>query len=193
MTAAKAKNDTSTKDQVRTVIAQMGKSNIHILRGLVLFTFLVLTYTTSFCQIKNVTCTDNKFAETSERNFPYRKCFLKDTLEELDFSGELILYSNSDSTKILQQAFYLNGLKNGPFSSYYSNGTLESSGTYKDGKPIGIWEIYFATGQITQEYLYFNDEFSFRYVRRWRYKYHSFKTRREFKKLLRAYKSYLRN
>jgi hypothetical protein len=50
------------------------------------------------------------------------------------------------------------GKKTGIWEEYYSNGQLESKGSYKNGLRYGIWEEYYINGNLEFKGLYKNDE-----------------------------------
>jgi len=39
-------------------------------------------------------------------------------------------------------------IKNGPDKGYFSDGTLESEGSWKDGKRVGPWKFYYKNSQV---------------------------------------------
>lgn len=55
---------------------------------------------------------------------------------------------------ITTQSFSQNTTKDGPFTSYYNNGNLKTSGLYRDGLKEGEWVDYYLNG-TPKSYLYF--------------------------------------
>ena len=52
---------------------------------------------------------------------------------------------------------YVNGLLEGPFTTYYVNGKIKESGYYQRGKRDSIWCFYYENGNIEKKILYKND------------------------------------
>lgn len=48
------------------------------------------------------------------------------------------------------------GVKDGPWKEYYTNGTLKSEGVYRNGKRTGKWRFYHTNGALEQEGNYNN-------------------------------------
>jgi antitoxin component YwqK of YwqJK toxin-antitoxin module len=57
-------------------------------------------------------------------------------------NGEFIRY-NGITGKMLEKGAYLNDMKNGSFTKWYSNGTKRVEGSYRKGLKNGIWSYYF--------------------------------------------------
>lgn len=47
-----------------------------------------------------------------------------------------------------------NKKKDGPYTSYHANGSIETSGFYKNGKRVGDWKEYFLNGQLSNKKIY---------------------------------------
>jgi len=78
-----------------------------------------------------------------ERNNLFYKKFT-----DIPFTGKI------DELKI--NGHMVDGLKNGLWVKYYSNGQLENKINFKNGKPDGIIEFYFDNGQIETKLTYKN-------------------------------------
>ena len=46
---------------------------------------------------------------------------------------------------------YLDGLDHGEWTFYFSNGQIQTQGTFEKGKRIGIWSYFYENGQLSQE------------------------------------------
>tara|TARA_Y100001934_G_C12157709_1_gene680439 strand:- start:436 stop:981 length:546 start_codon:yes stop_codon:yes gene_type:complete len=57
-------------------------------------------------------------------------------------NGEFVRY-NGSTGKMLEKGAYLNDLKNGSFTKWYSNGVKRVEGAYRKGLKNGIWSYYF--------------------------------------------------
>ena len=65
--------------------------------------------------------------------------------------------NNYSTGKPKEEAHYNKGLRDGNFKEWNANGTLKTSGAYKEGKRSGPWEFrYFVTDQVYQEINYEN-------------------------------------
>jgi len=60
----------------------------------------------------------------------------------------------------LEEGNYLNGQKNGSYSSYYSNGKLRLKGNYTSGNKTGLWILYSEVGDVESETEFIDDEMS---------------------------------
>lgn len=58
------------------------------------------------------------------------------------FSGEISGIENGK---------FMDGIKNGLWTTYYKNGQLKFLGKYNVGKPDGIWETYYENGQLNEK------------------------------------------
>lgn len=77
-----------------------------------------------------------------------------------------------NSTKFILKDYYINGqiqmkgeysddnlkVENGTFIYYEENGTISSTGDYKNGEKNGSWSWYFSSGKISSKEDYKNDE-----------------------------------
>ena len=75
-----------------------------------------------------------KFEDLVERGEVYYKKFT-----DIPFSGTV---TGNPQGKLK------NGIKDGPWVSYYDNGQLESKGTYKNDKKEGPWVYYHENGKL---------------------------------------------
>ena len=57
-------------------------------------------------------------------------------------NGEFVRY-NSITSKMLEKGAYINDLKNGSFTKWYSNGAKRVEGSYRKGMKTGIWSYFF--------------------------------------------------
>ncbi len=68
----------------------------------------------------------------------------------------LIKFFDKKTYKLLEEGTYLNGIKNGVFKRFNSNGTLSSEFTYRDDNENGIANIYNEFGKIySSDYYYY--------------------------------------
>jgi antitoxin component YwqK of YwqJK toxin-antitoxin module len=58
----------------------------------------------------------------------------------------------------LQTAIFVNGKMNGPYKSYYADGTVEVEGTFLDDKQEGQWTWYFTSGAPESTAYYVTDK-----------------------------------
>ncbi|RRD39465.1 toxin-antitoxin system YwqK family antitoxin [Leptotrichia sp. OH3620_COT-345] len=56
------------------------------------------------------------------------------------------------------------GIIEGQYNEYYSNGNLFTTGKYSDGKREGSWKIYSEKGQLWKSYEYKNNELNGQYI-----------------------------
>src|SRR5262245_9857514 len=59
------------------------------------------------------------------------------------FDGEVNDYLTTN--ELIMKGYYLNGKKNGLFTTFYPNGQVESAGYFRDGIRIGQWKYYYPT------------------------------------------------
>ena len=87
------------------------------------------------------------FAQTDE-------AFKKDTVNFIDENnkkqGLWIRYS-ADKKRIIEKGYYLDGHKNGLWTTFYSSGRVKHEITYKEGKPIGPARFYYKSGKLSEE------------------------------------------
>ena len=57
-------------------------------------------------------------------------------------NGEFVRY-NGITGKMLEKGAYLNDLKNGSFTKWYSNGAKRVEGSYRKGLKTGVWSYFF--------------------------------------------------
>tara|TARA_B100000401_G_scaffold164833_1_gene110122 strand:- start:331 stop:873 length:543 start_codon:yes stop_codon:yes gene_type:complete len=67
---------------------------------------------------------------------------LQMTYKDNKLNGEFIRY-NGATGKMIERGAYLNDLKNGSFTKWYSNGVKRVEGSYRKGMKNGIWSYYF--------------------------------------------------
>ena len=64
------------------------------------------------------------------------------------FFGKFKDVSKEDPSMIRAEGAYTaDGLKDGEYISRYSNGNIQSKGTYKNNKYLGKWEVYYKNGK----------------------------------------------
>jgi MORN repeat variant len=59
--------------------------------------------------------------------------------------------------KLIAEGGFVNSdltVPDGPFTFYHSNGQIESTGTYKNGLKVGVWQRFSASGQPMAEKVY---------------------------------------
>ena len=57
-----------------------------------------------------------------------------------------------------------NGIIDGQYNEYYSNGNIFTSGKYVNGKKEGLWKIYTENGLLWKSYEFKNDELNGEYI-----------------------------
>jgi len=69
-----------------------------------------------------------------------------------DFDGhyEVIHHSQFLQKLIAEGIINEEGIKDGPWKEFYTNGALKSEGVYDQGKRIGLWKFYHPNSQLEQ-------------------------------------------
>lgn len=67
------------------------------------------------------------------------------TFENNKKKGEYKRY-NGVTGKMIEKGNYLNGIKNGSYTKWFSNGVKRVEGTYSNGKKDAIWSYFFKNG-----------------------------------------------
>lgn len=113
----------------------------HILKLLVPLTILFL----SACDSKN---------KVVEGPFltKYSKLYSQDTGKLV--TGTVKKYYEHTPELLESTTVYRNGLKNGEYRLYYTNGQLRESGTFVDGKLDGVYEEFWGNGQLSGKAIY---------------------------------------
>lgn len=57
-------------------------------------------------------------------------------------NGEFVRY-NGITNKMLEKGAYINDLKNGTFTKWFSNGNKRAEGSYRKGLKTGMWSYYY--------------------------------------------------
>lgn len=70
---------------------------------------------------------------------------LEITFEDNKKNGKYVRY-NGVTGKMIEQGNYLNGVKNGSYTKWFSNGLKRVEGTYSKGHKDSIWNYYFKNG-----------------------------------------------
>lgn len=79
-----------------------------------------------------------------------------------------IYYFNSEHQRVAEKEFYdngilkmegtvANGLRNGPWTSYFPDGKVQSTGFYTDGIRTGKAQVFFENGQLWMDGFYTDD------------------------------------
>ena len=76
--------------------------------------------------------------------------------EAYDVDTLTVYYTKKDTTKnvTLEEGTFINGLRSGIWTSYYSNGKVQAIAYYKQGKKIGKWRSYDNKGRLLTEIRY---------------------------------------
>ncbi len=61
------------------------------------------------------------------------------------------LWITTDTIANIYITKYQNGVRDGKFKAFHSNGKIKSIGKYKDDKRIGVWKFYFDNGFLYKE------------------------------------------
>lgn len=67
---------------------------------------------------------------------------LEITYKDNKRNGEFVRY-NGISAKMLEKGAYINDLKNGTFTKWFSNGNKRVEGSYRKGLKTGMWSYYY--------------------------------------------------
>ena len=69
-------------------------------------------------------------------------------LKDRVFTGKFRDVSVADSSLVVAEGNYsANGLKDGEFTTHYLNGNLQASGSFKNNKYDGKWQVYYEDGK----------------------------------------------
>ena len=60
-------------------------------------------------------------------------------------------YSQDEYEDLRAQNKNLDGIKDGWYKRYYSNGNIEEEGMYKNDQKVGIWKKYSYEGELNEE------------------------------------------
>ena len=98
------------------------------MKFLIFLIVLCLTSISAFCQTAGEALNDSIFL--------YSKPWI-------NYSGKVDYKIGNDSIS----ATFANGMLNGNYQSYYSNGKLKSKGEYKNNLRVGTWQLYSFDGK----------------------------------------------
>jgi len=82
----------------------------------------------------------------------YSKLYFQDTGKLV--TGTVKKYYEHTPELLESTTVYRNGLKNGEYSLYYTNGQLRENGTFVDGKLDGVYEEFWGNGQLSGKAIY---------------------------------------
>lgn len=87
---------------------------------------------------------------TGEECARYRRYVKLDSLG--NFTG---VFTDYDEDGLTARGYYLNGIKEGVFETYYTGGTrIKSSGSFKNNRPSGYWNYYYGNGKMEKQLLF---------------------------------------
>ncbi len=69
--------------------------------------------------------------------------------------GELVMFHPNGQRK--ESVVYLNGVQDGPYKAFDTEGALVFEGTLREGRKEGIWSTWYDATQKRQECLFEND------------------------------------
>ncbi|ATL66223.1 toxin-antitoxin system YwqK family antitoxin [Nocardia terpenica] len=79
------------------------------------------------------------------------------------FTGEVV---ETLGDQLLSQEFYVNGISHGPDREWWPDGTLESEGQMRNGRPYGIYRRWHENGRLASE-KHFSDDGRLHTVLEW--------------------------
>ena len=82
----------------------------------------------------------------------YSKLYFQDTGKLV--TGTVKKYYEHTPELLESTTVYRNGLKNGLYNLYYTNGQLRENGTFVDGKLDGVYEGFSGNGQLSGKAIY---------------------------------------
>jgi antitoxin component YwqK of YwqJK toxin-antitoxin module/Tfp pilus assembly protein PilF len=71
------------------------------------------------------------------------------------------LYEVYDNGILNEYSYYTNGTQNGPFSTYYADGTIQTEGFLQDGEMVNFKNTYRQSGKLSQVSKFVEDEIIF--------------------------------
>lgn len=83
---------------------------------------------------------------TDTNDFSFKRVFSRISNSTASFTG----YTNKDEK--LESGTIKNDVLHGLYQYFYTNGTVNYEGEYKNGKPIGIWNEFYSNGNKKTQY-----------------------------------------
>ncbi len=80
--------------------------------------------------------------------------FENDTVNMRDKNNKkqgLWLSFTPDKKRVVEKGFYINGIKNDIWITYYPSGKVKHEITYQNGKPVGHAKFYYDSGVVSEE------------------------------------------
>jgi len=111
----------------------MKNNNAYTLIWFFIVTFLLVSYS---CAYNNIPRKINKINKNSLKQGVWLESNIEDNEERI----------------ILQ--YYINGVLNGDYREFFTDGTLAAKGKFKNGNPIGRWEFYLKNGALIRWLIY---------------------------------------
>lgn len=99
------------------------------------------------------------FSACSKNEVPESTLEMRDTL--IYKKGETKPYTGHEKALIQDKVIeydVVDGIKQGDFKLYYSNGNVQIEGEVKDNKNIGEWKYYYESGEIESKGLFEEDK-----------------------------------
>lgn len=88
-------------------------------------------------------------------NFTWKECAENRRYTKIDSLGDFyksFIDMNANNT-VLAKGYYYDGLKNGYFETFHTNGQLKSKGNFKEHLPVGTWNYFYEDGKPERELL----------------------------------------
>jgi len=88
-------------------------------------------------------------------NFTWKNCAENRRYTKIDSLGDFyksFIDIDANNT-IMAKGYYYDGVKNGYFETFHSNGRLKSKGNFKDHLPVGTWNYFYEDGKPERELL----------------------------------------
>ncbi|WNM35242.1 hypothetical protein RKE30_35190 [Streptomyces sp. Li-HN-5-11] len=80
------------------------------------------------------------------------------------FTGEVVEYLGD---ALVSLETYQDGLRHGPNREWHKDGTLESEGMAREGRPVGVSREWHANGTLASERVFSEDGWTMLSVREW--------------------------
>lgn len=124
----------------------------------ILLTLIILTTFCSFSQekVKNYYDYNGIKFLTSEGFLDKKK---KKTKKWIHYYKDFTDTTKTEKTQIKTITSFKNGLKNGPYKSFYPTGELQSEGNYLNDKKNDVWKYYFLSNKLKTITTFKNGEF----------------------------------
>ncbi len=105
-----------------------------------------------FSKIRNGDAKEGKFIRMTPDSIMIEEAYYHhDTL-----NGKRILFSDKGIKETVET--YKKGIFDGPYTSYYPDGTIAFQGEYQNNSMEGVWRRYYQNGQVMEEVTFANNE-----------------------------------